>query len=47
MIRPPGPTSVTGTMALEKQTPDDETIRDLIRSEEERLLKRPSGVWEE
>ena len=38
---------VTGTMALEKQTPDDETIRDLVRSEEARLLKRPSGVWEE
>lgn len=37
---------VTGTMALEKQTPDDETIRNLIRSEEARLLARPSSeLW--
>lgn len=37
---------VTGTMALEKQTPDDETIRDLIRAEEARLLAHPSSeLW--
>src|SRR5437879_13085755 len=32
---------VTGTMALEKQTPDEGTIRHLIRSEEARLLAHP------
>ncbi len=37
---------VTGTMALEKQEPDDETIRSLIRAEEARLLARPSSeLW--
>lgn len=37
---------VTGTMALEKQAPDDETISNLIRSEEARLLAHPSSeLW--
>lgn len=37
---------VTGTMALEKQSPDDETIRNLVRSEEARLLAHPSSeLW--
>lgn len=37
---------VTGTMAFEKQTPDDETIRNLIRLEEARLLAHPSSeMW--
>ena len=39
---------VTGTMALERQTPDDETISALIRSEEKRLLARPSSeMWKD
>lgn len=39
---------VSGTMALEKQLPDDRMIRALIRSEEERLISRPSAeIWEE
>lgn len=39
---------VAGTMALEKQAPDDETIRALIRSEEARLLAHPSSeLWGE
>ncbi|MBI3551177.1 MAG: helix-turn-helix domain-containing protein [Elusimicrobia bacterium] len=38
---------VTGTMALESQRPDDETIGALIRSEENRLLSNPSSeLWE-
>lgn len=37
---------VTGTMALEKQSPDDEAIRDLIEAEESRLLAKPSSeIW--
>jgi transcriptional regulator with XRE-family HTH domain len=37
---------VTGTMALEKQAPDGETILNLIRSEEARLLAHPSSeMW--
>ncbi len=39
---------VAGTMALEKQLPDDKVIHALIRSEEERLMSRPSAdIWEE
>jgi len=39
---------VTGSMALERQRPDQRMIRALIRSEEERLLARPSSeVWED
>ncbi len=37
---------VTGTMALEKQTPDDETIKDLLKAEEARLSAKPSSeLW--
>lgn len=37
---------VSGTMALEKQLPDDETIQALIRSEESRLRTHPSSeIW--
>jgi transcriptional regulator with XRE-family HTH domain len=37
---------VSGTMALEKQLPDDETISSLIRSEESRLRTHPSSeIW--
>jgi transcriptional regulator with XRE-family HTH domain len=37
---------VSGTMALEKQLPDDETISALIRSEESRLRTHPSSeIW--
>ncbi|MBI4056988.1 MAG: helix-turn-helix domain-containing protein [Elusimicrobia bacterium] len=39
---------VAGTMALERQRPDERMVRALIRSEEERLLARPtSEVWED
>ncbi|OGR89784.1 MAG: hypothetical protein A3J74_09705 [Elusimicrobia bacterium RIFCSPHIGHO2_02_FULL_57_9] len=39
---------VSGTMALENQLPDDKMIRALIRSEQERLMSRPSAeIWEE
>lgn len=39
---------VAGTMALERQRPDERMILALIRSEEERLLARPtSEVWED
>ena len=37
---------VSGTMALEKQLPDDETIQALSRSEESRLRTHPSSeIW--
>lgn len=37
---------VSGTMALEKQLPDEETLRALIRSEESRLRTHPSPeIW--
>jgi transcriptional regulator with XRE-family HTH domain len=37
---------VSGTMALEKQLPDDGTIRALVRSEESRLRTHPSSeIW--
>jgi transcriptional regulator with XRE-family HTH domain len=37
---------ISGTMALENQLPDDETIRALIRSEESRLRTHPSSeIW--
>ncbi|OGS04790.1 MAG: hypothetical protein A3G41_04060 [Elusimicrobia bacterium RIFCSPLOWO2_12_FULL_59_9] len=39
---------VSGSMALENQLPDDKMIRALIRSEEDRLMSRPSAeIWEE
>jgi len=39
---------VAGSMAVEKQAPDDKMTRGLIRSEEERLMSRPSAeIWEE
>lgn len=37
---------VAGTMALERQLPEDETLAALIRSEESRLRARPSSeIW--
>ena len=37
---------VSGTMALERQMPDEETIQALIRSEESRLRAHPSSeIW--
>lgn len=37
---------VSGTMALEKQLPDEETLSALIRSEESRLRTHPSSeIW--
>lgn len=39
---------VTGTMALEKQRPDDALLEDLVRAETEKLLRaRSSEIWEE
>jgi transcriptional regulator with XRE-family HTH domain len=39
---------VAGTMTLEKQTPDDETLRSLIASEIRRLRQNPtSEIWAE
>ena len=39
---------ISGTMALEKTLPDHKMIRALIRSEEDRLMSRPSAdIWEE
>lgn len=39
---------VSGTMALEKQLPDDTALRALLRAEEARLLSRPSSeLWED
>lgn len=39
---------VSGTMALEKQLPDDKMIHELIRAEETRLKnKLSSEIWEE
>lgn len=37
---------IAGTMALEKQEPDDETVRSLLRAEEARLRANPSSeLW--
>lgn len=39
---------IMGTMALEKQTPDDRTIRQMVKSEQEKLLQNPSSeLWED
>jgi len=39
---------ISGTMALEMKSPDERTIQTLIRTEEDRLKKKPSSeVWEE
>lgn len=39
---------VSGSMALEKQLPEDETLRALIRSEESRLRAHPSSdIWDD
>lgn len=39
---------VTGSMALEKQRPDESMIRRLIKAEEERMLRESSTeIWEE
>lgn len=39
---------VSGTMALERQLPDDWAIKDMVQSEKLRLLRdRPSELWEE
>lgn len=39
---------VAGSMALEKQLPDDSMIRKLIRAEEERIKeKRSSEIWDD
>lgn len=39
---------VTGTMALEKQRPDDRLIEELVRAETEKLLRaRSSEIWNE
>lgn len=39
---------VSGSMALEKQLPDQSVIRELIKAEEKRLKDKPSSeIWEE
>lgn len=39
---------VTGTMALEKQQPDDEMTKRLIQSEVDRMMREASSeIWEE
>ena len=39
---------VSGSMALEKQLPDDVMTKRLIKAEEERMLREPSTeIWEE
>ena len=39
---------VSGSMALEKQLPEEETLRALIRSEESRLRAHPSSdIWDD
>lgn len=38
---------VAGTMAMEKQRPEDEVLEELVRAETEKLLqKRSSEIWE-
>jgi transcriptional regulator with XRE-family HTH domain len=39
---------ISGTMALEKQLPEDETLQALIHSEESRLRAHPSSeIWDD